>query len=85
MVSRVALSMFWFGIQASAKPIAMLPSLIILQSYTGGECVYQMLKAIWPSVAQIPNQLPESAGITTTSTIATDLYHLLSSYDAPQI
>ncbi|TFK37657.1 cytosine-purine permease [Crucibulum laeve] len=52
VVSRVILSLFWFGIQ----------------TYTGSECVYQMLKAIWPSTARIPNQLPESAHITTSYT-----------------
>ncbi|KAJ7867667.1 cytosine-purine permease [Mycena olivaceomarginata] len=49
VISRVVLSMFWFAIQ----------------SYTGSECVYQMLKAIWPSTARIPNHLPASAGITS--------------------
>jgi len=50
VISRVLLSMFWFGIQ----------------TYTGSECVYQMLKAIWPSAAHIPNRLPENANITTS-------------------
>lgn len=49
VVSRVVLSMFWFGIQ----------------TYTGSECVYQMLKAIWPSLAHLHNDLPESSHITT--------------------
>src|SRR5258705_9724899 len=69
VVSRVVLSMFWFGIQ----------------SFTGSECVYQaridffpccillmtlsvfcqMLKAIWPSIAHVPNHLPASSNITT--------------------
>ncbi|KAF5353440.1 hypothetical protein D9756_008119 [Leucocoprinus leucothites] len=49
VLSRIILAMFWFGIQ----------------SYTGSECVYQMLKAIWPSTARIPNHLPASANITT--------------------
>ncbi|KAF8662751.1 hypothetical protein AX16_001109 [Volvariella volvacea WC 439] len=49
VISRVILSMFWFGVQ----------------SYTGSECVYQMLRAIWPSTARIPNRLPESTHITT--------------------
>ncbi|PCH42378.1 hypothetical protein WOLCODRAFT_73288 [Wolfiporia cocos MD-104 SS10] len=50
VISRILLSMFWFGIQ----------------TYTGSECVYQMLKAIWPSLAHLPNHLPESANITTS-------------------
>ncbi|KAK1220819.1 hypothetical protein PQX77_016390 [Marasmius sp. AFHP31] len=49
VVSRVILAMFWFGVQ----------------TYTGSECIYQILKAIWPSTAKIPNHLPEGANITT--------------------
>ena len=40
--------------------------LISGQTYTGSECIYQMLKAIWPSVAHVPNHLPKSANITTS-------------------
>ncbi|TFK69801.1 NCS1 nucleoside transporter family [Pluteus cervinus] len=49
VISRVVLSMFWFGIQ----------------SFTGSECVFQMLKAIWPSIANVPNHLPVSVQITS--------------------
>jgi cytosine/uracil/thiamine/allantoin permease len=38
----------------------------MMQSYTGSECVYQMLKAIWPSTARIHNGLSPNAHITTT-------------------
>ncbi|KAJ3503587.1 hypothetical protein NLJ89_g8364 [Agrocybe chaxingu] len=61
VVSRVVLAMFWFGVQ----------------TYTGSECVYQMLKAIWPSVARIPNRLPESAHITTVGMMCYFLYWLI--------
>ncbi|KAG8932925.1 hypothetical protein FRC03_000061 [Tulasnella sp. 419] len=61
VISRVILAMFWFGIQ----------------TYTGGECVYQMLKAIWPGTARIPNHLPESASITTSVMMCYFLYWLL--------
>ncbi|KAF9006929.1 NCS1 nucleoside transporter family [Cyathus striatus] len=61
VISRIVLSMFWFGIQ----------------SYTGSECVYQMLKAIWPSTAHIPNHLPESAHITTVGMMCYFLYWLI--------
>ena len=50
VVSRCVLAMFWFGIQ----------------TYTGSECVYQMLKAIWPSLAHLHNGLSPSANITTS-------------------
>ena len=50
VVSRMVLSMFWLSVQA----------------YTGSQCVYQMLKAIWPSIARMPNHLPPSTNITTS-------------------
>jgi len=58
VISRVVLSMFWFGVQTSI----------------GGECVYQMLKAIWPSIAHLPNHLPPSANITTSGMMCYFLY-----------
>ncbi|KAJ7494742.1 cytosine-purine permease [Mycena galericulata] len=61
VISRVILSMFWFAIQ----------------SFTGSECIYQMLKAIWPSTARIPNHLPESAGITTVGMMCYFLFWII--------
>ncbi|KII83850.1 hypothetical protein PLICRDRAFT_444085 [Plicaturopsis crispa FD-325 SS-3] len=61
VISRVILSMFWFGIQ----------------TFTGSECVYQMLKAIWPSLARMPNHLPASANITTSGLMCYFLYWLI--------
>ncbi|KAJ6531800.1 permease for cytosine/purines, uracil, thiamine, allantoin-domain-containing protein [Mycena capillaripes] len=61
VVSRAVLAMFWFAIQ----------------TFTGSECVYQMLKAIWPSTARIPNHLPESAGITTVGMMCYFLFWLI--------
>ncbi|KJA13308.1 hypothetical protein HYPSUDRAFT_49920 [Hypholoma sublateritium FD-334 SS-4] len=61
VISRVVLAMFWFGIQ----------------TFTGSECVYQMLKAIWPSVAHIPNRLPASSNITTVGMMCYFLYWLI--------
>ncbi|KAI0346056.1 cytosine-purine permease [Trametopsis cervina] len=61
VVSRVVLSMFWFGIQ----------------TFTGSECVYQMLKAIWPSIQHMPNNLPASANITTSGMMCYFLYWLI--------
>ncbi|KAJ7066964.1 cytosine-purine permease [Mycena amicta] len=58
VISRVVLSCFWFAIQ----------------TYVGSECVYQMLKAIWPSTARIPNHLPASAGITTVGMMCYFIY-----------
>ncbi|KAH6904538.1 cytosine-purine permease [Coprinopsis sp. MPI-PUGE-AT-0042] len=61
VISRVVLAMFWFGIQ----------------TYTGSECVYQMLKAIWPSTARIPNHLPEGAHITTVGLMCYFIYWII--------
>ncbi|KZT73187.1 NCS1 nucleoside transporter family [Daedalea quercina L-15889] len=61
VISRVVLSMFWFGIQ----------------TYTGSECVYQMLKAIWPSLARLPNHLPVKSNITTSGIMCYFLYWLI--------
>ncbi|RXW13820.1 hypothetical protein EST38_g12035 [Candolleomyces aberdarensis] len=61
VISRVVLAMFWFGVQ----------------TYTGSEAMYQMLKAIWPSLARLPNQLPESANITTSGIMCYFLYWLV--------
>ncbi|KAI0926219.1 hypothetical protein AcW1_008440 [Taiwanofungus camphoratus] len=61
VISRVVLSMFWFGIQ----------------TYTGSECMYQMLKAIWPSLARLPNHLSPGANITTAGIMCYFLYWLV--------
>ncbi|KAF8154064.1 NCS1 nucleoside transporter family [Crassisporium funariophilum] len=58
VISRVILSMFWFGIQ----------------TFTGSECVYQMLKAIWPSIARLPNNLSQSANITSAGMMCYFIY-----------
>lgn len=36
-----------------------------IQTYTGSWALTQCIRAIWPSYLDIPNHLPESAGITT--------------------
>ncbi|EIW76701.1 NCS1 nucleoside transporter family [Coniophora puteana RWD-64-598 SS2] len=58
--SRVILSMFWFGIQ----------------SYNGALCVYQMLKAIWPSIARLPNHISDTS-ITSSGMMCYFLYWLI--------
>ncbi|KAI0275993.1 NCS1 nucleoside transporter family [Russula aff. rugulosa BPL654] len=58
VVSRVVLSLFWFGVQ----------------TFIGSESVYQMLKAIWPSIAHLPNHLPPGANITTSGMICFFLF-----------
>jgi NCS1 family nucleobase:cation symporter-1 len=67
VLSRVVLSMFWFAVQVRLFLLDLVKSgkLIAVQTFNGSECVYQMLKAIWPSVAHVPNHLPESSHITS--------------------
>ncbi|KAI5476436.1 hypothetical protein MNV49_007749 [Pseudohyphozyma bogoriensis] len=49
VLSRMVIAWFWFSIQ----------------TYSGGLGMTQFLTALWPSYANIPNHLPESAGVTT--------------------
>lgn len=60
MISRAILALFWFGVQSAG----------------GGTCVTQMITAIWPSYAHLPNSLPASAGITTAGMISYFFYHV---------
>ncbi|CAK5268276.1 unnamed protein product [Mycena citricolor] len=55
---RMSIAMFWFGIV----------------SFNGSECTFQMVKALWPSFADVPNQLPASAGITSVGMISYVLF-----------
>ncbi|CAK7205221.1 hypothetical protein SEUCBS139899_007988 [Sporothrix eucalyptigena] len=49
IISRSILAMFWLGIQGA----------------NGAQCITVMLTALAPSYANIPNHLPDNAGITT--------------------
>ncbi|KAJ7471429.1 cytosine-purine permease [Mycena galericulata] len=61
VLTRIILAMFWFGVQ----------------TYVGSECIYQMLKAIWPSLPRTPNHLPTSSGITTVEMTCFFLFWLI--------
>ncbi|KAF2160198.1 hypothetical protein M409DRAFT_70563 [Zasmidium cellare ATCC 36951] len=61
VVTRGILALFWFGVQ----------------SVYGGQCITGMVTATWPSYANLPNRLPESAGITTQGMVSYFLYWLL--------
>ncbi|KAL6242011.1 hypothetical protein RBB50_010922 [Rhinocladiella similis] len=61
VVSRLILCLFWFGVNCT----------------NGGSCVTQMLTAIWPSYANIPNHVPESVGMTTQGFCSYFLFFLL--------
>ncbi|KAI8082701.1 permease for cytosine/purines, uracil, thiamine, allantoin-domain-containing protein [Halteromyces radiatus] len=62
ILNRVLLGVVWYGVQA----------------WIGGQCVYQMLRAIAPSIDDLPNSLPPNAGTTTKAFLGFFLFSLLS-------
>ncbi|KAL4898677.1 permease for cytosine/purines, uracil, thiamine, allantoin-domain-containing protein [Aspergillus ambiguus] len=57
----------------------ILLSLVGVQSWIGGECVYVCLRAIWPSLEnRIPNHMSESTGMTTAQFVAYIIFMVLS-------
>ena len=54
IISRVILAMFWFAIQ----------------TLNGGDVVYVMITAIWPSFADLHNNISASEGITTAQMVS---------------
>lgn len=61
VVSRLIIAMFWFGVNST----------------NGASCITQMLTAIWPSYASIPNQVPETVDMTTQGFCSYLLFFLL--------
>ncbi|KAI0032862.1 permease for cytosine/purines, uracil, thiamine, allantoin-domain-containing protein [Vararia minispora EC-137] len=60
--NRGAMACIWYGVQASI----------------GGTCMKVMLRAMWPSVQNIPNHLSASSGITTRDFMCFFLFWLIS-------
>ncbi|KAJ7124811.1 permease for cytosine/purines, uracil, thiamine, allantoin-domain-containing protein [Mycena crocata] len=60
--NRAAMACIWYGVQASI----------------GGSCMLVMLRAMWPSVNNIPNHLPASSGTTTKDFMCFFLFWLIS-------
>ncbi|KAI0711993.1 permease for cytosine/purines, uracil, thiamine, allantoin-domain-containing protein [Fomitopsis betulina] len=60
--NRAAMACIWYGVQASL----------------GGSCVLVMLRAIWPSIENIPNHLPASSGTTTRDFMCFFIFWLIS-------
>jgi nucleobase:cation symporter-1, NCS1 family len=58
IVSRSILAMFWLGINSAS----------------GAQCITIMLLAIAPSYADIPNHLPDDAGITSQGMVSYFLF-----------
>jgi NCS1 family nucleobase:cation symporter-1 len=64
----IALRSSWgFYLSRFAVVVRMCTALFwhAIQTYTGSTAMTQMIRAIWPSYLDIPNHLPESAGITS--------------------
>ncbi|TFY68007.1 hypothetical protein EVJ58_g1275 [Rhodofomes roseus] len=60
--NRAAMACVWYGVQASI----------------GGTCVLVLLRAMWPSVENIPNSMPASSGTTTRDFMSFFLFWLIS-------
>ncbi|OCF44495.1 uracil permease [Kwoniella heveanensis CBS 569] len=60
--NRAGMACIWWGVQA----------------WLGGECVYVLLRAIFPSFARIKNTMPASSETTTAYIISFIIYWLLS-------
>ncbi|KAH8659893.1 permease for cytosine/purines, uracil, thiamine, allantoin-domain-containing protein [Xylariales sp. PMI_506] len=58
VICRMVTALFWHAIQ----------------TYTGSTALTVMLTAIWPSYANIPNHLPETAGVTTQGLLSHFLF-----------
>ncbi|KAM5543929.1 hypothetical protein V8D89_002546 [Ganoderma adspersum] len=57
---------FWFSYFGVVGRMVLSMFRLSIQAYAGSQCVYQMLKAICPSVAIMPHHLPLRANITTS-------------------
>ncbi len=67
--SRIVLAMFWLSILAYIGS-QCLYQVAFLYSQVLGSCllIEKMLRAIWPSIATIPNHLPPDAQISASGT-----------------
>ncbi|KAG2142440.1 permease for cytosine/purines, uracil, thiamine, allantoin-domain-containing protein [Suillus clintonianus] len=60
--NRATLACIWYGVQSSI----------------GGSCVLVMLRAIWPSVNNIPNSMPSSSGTNTRDFMCFFIFWVIS-------
>ncbi|KAG2343065.1 hypothetical protein BDR05DRAFT_318414 [Suillus weaverae] len=60
--NRAAMACIWYGVQASI----------------GGSCVLVMLRAMWPSINDLPNSMPASSGTNTRDFMCFFLFWLIS-------
>ncbi|OZJ03758.1 hypothetical protein BZG36_03059 [Bifiguratus adelaidae] len=62
IINRSLMACVWYGVQA----------------WIGGQCVFQMLRAIAPGIVNIPNQLPANTGATSKDFIGFVVFWLVS-------
>ena len=62
IINRSAMACIWYGVQA----------------YIGGQCVTLVIESMFPSYRNLPNHLPESAGITSRDFLSFFLFSLIS-------
>jgi len=60
--NRAAMACIWYGVQ----------------SWIGGNCVYLMIRAIWPSFDRLPNSMPANSGTETKHFVAFFLFWFCS-------
>jgi len=61
VLNRIVLSIIWFGVQ----------------SWQGGLMTYVCLRAIWPSIDNIPNTIPASTGMTLPQFVGFIVYFVI--------
>lgn len=52
-----------------------------IQTYTGSTAMTQIIRAIWPSYLDIPNHLPESAGVGSIFFLHSPQHSVPTSFD----
>ncbi|CBQ68279.1 probable uracil permease [Sporisorium reilianum SRZ2] len=62
IINRSAMAAIWYGVQA----------------YIGGQCVTLVLESIAPSYRNMPNHLPESAGLTSPELLSFFIFSIIS-------
>ncbi|CAK7211020.1 hypothetical protein SCUCBS95973_000988 [Sporothrix curviconia] len=72
----VARSSFGFLFSRFAIVVRMVTALFwhAIQTYSGSTAMTQIIRAIWPSFLDIPNHLPDSAGITSQQLVSHVLF-----------
>ncbi|KAJ1559159.1 hypothetical protein HK096_001520, partial [Nowakowskiella sp. JEL0078] len=60
--NRAAMACVWYGVQ----------------SWIGGTCITQLIRAIAPSYNDLPNMLPEGAGVTTRDFLSFFIFWFIS-------